>query len=47
MEVCVTYRDGVQFQAESRGHRILSDQPLELVFMPSNIWKLGSWIPVD
>jgi putative redox protein len=29
MEVCVTYRDGVQFQAESRGHRILSDQPLD------------------
>ncbi len=27
MEVRVTYQNGVQFQAESRGHRILSDQP--------------------
>ncbi|MEN9203194.1 MAG: OsmC family protein [Thermostichus sp. DG_1_6_bins_120] len=29
MDVHITYQDGVKFQAESRGHRILSDQPLD------------------
>ncbi|MCF2970670.1 OsmC family protein [Synechococcus sp. Nb3U1] len=29
MDVRITYQDGVRFQAESRGHRILSDQPLD------------------
>ncbi len=29
MDVHITYKDGVRFQAESRGHRILSDQPLD------------------
>ncbi|MGQ9837544.1 MAG: OsmC family protein [Cyanobacteriota bacterium] len=29
MDVHITYQGGVKFQAESRGHRILSDQPLD------------------
>ncbi|GAB4217765.1 MAG: hypothetical protein OHK0012_23520 [Synechococcales cyanobacterium] len=29
MDVRITYQDGLKFQAESRGHRILSDQPLD------------------
>ncbi|MEN9206110.1 MAG: OsmC family protein [Thermostichales cyanobacterium BF4_bins_65] len=29
MDVRITYQRGVKFQAESRGHSILSDQPLD------------------
>ncbi len=29
MDVHVTYQDGVKFQASCRGHKILSDQPLD------------------
>lgn len=29
MEVKVTYRKGMQFEAETRGHRVICDQPLE------------------
>jgi hypothetical protein len=29
MEVKVTYRSGVQFEAEARGHRIICDQPAD------------------
>jgi uncharacterized OsmC-like protein len=28
MEVNVTYRSGVQFEVEARGHRLVSDQPV-------------------
>lgn len=28
MDMRVSYRDGVLFEAETRGHRLLSDQPL-------------------
>jgi putative redox protein len=28
-EVLVTYRDGVQFEAAARGHRIICDQPAQ------------------
>lgn len=29
MEVKVTYRNGVQFEAEARGHKVICDQPVE------------------
>ena len=28
MELSVIYKDGVRFEAETRGHRLISDQPI-------------------
>jgi uncharacterized OsmC-like protein len=30
METIIRYLDGVKFEAESRGHRVLCDQPLDI-----------------
>lgn len=29
MDVTITYKNGVQFEAEARGHKVICDQPLE------------------